>query len=168
MEPSPPRPTRADRRRKPACLRCQNSLCIRLSNSVRLRRPNLTAHARTRKSTMIAPPCNKLLRGLFRAEVSGRQKYFRLNREYPLFREVRGVRWWTWRGSNSRPHDCQESGHFPYLPPISMFSMALHQFGASAFAQKKIPFSTNLIEFWNTFGTLGVLASKMARGRGPV
>jgi predicted nucleotidyltransferase len=29
--------------------------------------------------------------GLFRAEVSGRQKYFRLNREYPLFREVRSI-----------------------------------------------------------------------------
>jgi predicted nucleotidyltransferase len=26
--------------------------------------------------------------GLFRSEVSGRQKYFRLNREYPLFNEV--------------------------------------------------------------------------------
>jgi predicted nucleotidyltransferase len=29
--------------------------------------------------------------GLFRAEVSGRQKYFRLNREYPLFSEVRSI-----------------------------------------------------------------------------
>ncbi len=29
--------------------------------------------------------------GLFRSEVSGRQKYFRLNREYPLFREVRSI-----------------------------------------------------------------------------
>jgi predicted nucleotidyltransferase len=29
--------------------------------------------------------------GLFRAEVSGRQKYFRLNRSYPLFKEVRGI-----------------------------------------------------------------------------
>ncbi len=29
--------------------------------------------------------------GLFRSEVSGRQKYFQLNREYPLFREVRGI-----------------------------------------------------------------------------
>jgi len=29
--------------------------------------------------------------GLFQSEVSGRQKYFRLNREYPLFREVRGI-----------------------------------------------------------------------------
>jgi predicted nucleotidyltransferase/predicted transcriptional regulator with HTH domain len=29
--------------------------------------------------------------GLFRAEVSGRQKYFRLNRGYPLFREVRSI-----------------------------------------------------------------------------
>ena len=29
--------------------------------------------------------------GLFRAEVSGRQKYFRLNREYPLFSEVRRI-----------------------------------------------------------------------------
>ena len=29
--------------------------------------------------------------GLFRAEVSGRQKYFRLNREYPLFNEVRRI-----------------------------------------------------------------------------
>jgi predicted nucleotidyltransferase/predicted transcriptional regulator with HTH domain len=29
--------------------------------------------------------------GLFRAEVSGRQKYFRLNREYPLFNEVRSI-----------------------------------------------------------------------------
>ncbi len=29
--------------------------------------------------------------GLFRSEVSGRQKYFQLNREYALFREVRGI-----------------------------------------------------------------------------
>ena len=29
--------------------------------------------------------------GLFRSEVNGRQKYFRLNREYPLFREVRSI-----------------------------------------------------------------------------
>ena len=29
--------------------------------------------------------------GLFRAEVSGRQKYFRLNRGYPLFNEVRSI-----------------------------------------------------------------------------
>ena len=29
--------------------------------------------------------------GLFRSEVSGRQKYFQLNREYPLFSEVRGI-----------------------------------------------------------------------------
>jgi len=36
-----------------------------------------------------------------------------------------------------------------------MFSMALHQFGASAFAQKKIPFGINFIEFWNTSGTPG-------------
>jgi predicted nucleotidyltransferase len=29
--------------------------------------------------------------GLFRSEVSGCQKYFQLNREYPLFREVRSI-----------------------------------------------------------------------------
>lgn len=29
--------------------------------------------------------------GLFHSEVSGRQKYFTLNREYPLFDEVRGI-----------------------------------------------------------------------------
>jgi predicted nucleotidyltransferase len=29
--------------------------------------------------------------GLFRSEVSGRQKYFHLNREYPLFSELRGI-----------------------------------------------------------------------------
>jgi predicted nucleotidyltransferase len=29
--------------------------------------------------------------GLFRSEVSGRQKYFQLNRGYPLFREVRSI-----------------------------------------------------------------------------
>jgi predicted nucleotidyltransferase len=29
--------------------------------------------------------------GLFRSEVSGRQKYFRLNQEYPLFDEVRSI-----------------------------------------------------------------------------
>jgi predicted nucleotidyltransferase len=29
--------------------------------------------------------------GLFRAEVSGRQKYFQLNRAYSLFKEVRGI-----------------------------------------------------------------------------
>src|SRR6202171_1592752 len=29
--------------------------------------------------------------GLFRSEVSGRQKYFQLNRDYPLFDEVRSI-----------------------------------------------------------------------------
>src|SRR5208282_2129938 len=29
--------------------------------------------------------------GMFRSEVSGRQKYFQLNREYPLFNEVRSI-----------------------------------------------------------------------------
>ncbi|MGC1418279.1 MAG: nucleotidyltransferase domain-containing protein [Candidatus Acidiferrum sp.] len=29
--------------------------------------------------------------GLFQAEVSGRQKYFQLNRDYPLFKEVRSI-----------------------------------------------------------------------------
>jgi predicted nucleotidyltransferase len=29
--------------------------------------------------------------GLFRSEVSGRQKYFQLNREYPLFSELRSI-----------------------------------------------------------------------------
>jgi predicted nucleotidyltransferase len=29
--------------------------------------------------------------GLFRSEVSGRQKYFQLNREYPLLKEVRSI-----------------------------------------------------------------------------
>jgi predicted nucleotidyltransferase len=29
--------------------------------------------------------------GVFRAEVSGRQKYFQLNRDYPLFKEVRSI-----------------------------------------------------------------------------
>jgi predicted nucleotidyltransferase len=29
--------------------------------------------------------------GLFRSEVSGRQKYFQLNRQYPLFEEVRSI-----------------------------------------------------------------------------
>ncbi len=46
-----------------------------------------------------------------------------------------------------------------------MLSMALHQFGASVFAQKKIPFSTNFIDFWNTFRTLGILAIKMTGER---
>lgn len=29
--------------------------------------------------------------GLFRSEVSGRQKYFQLHREYPLFKEIRNI-----------------------------------------------------------------------------
>jgi predicted transcriptional regulator with HTH domain len=29
--------------------------------------------------------------GLFRSEVSGRQKYFQINRDYPLFNEVRSI-----------------------------------------------------------------------------
>ncbi|HYL21986.1 MAG TPA: hypothetical protein VEU74_09495 [Gemmatimonadales bacterium] len=29
--------------------------------------------------------------GLFESEVSGRQKYFQLNRAYPLFQEARGI-----------------------------------------------------------------------------
>lgn len=31
------------------------------------------------------------IEGLFRSETSGRQKYFFLNRQYPLFREVRSI-----------------------------------------------------------------------------
>lgn len=31
------------------------------------------------------------LEGLFQSEISGRQKYFQLNRKYPLFNEVRGI-----------------------------------------------------------------------------
>src|SRR5881628_2546263 len=38
--------------------------------------------------------------------------------------------WWTWRGSNPRPHDCQQPARFPFLSFILMFSIALHQFGA--------------------------------------
>ncbi|MDD5655671.1 MAG: nucleotidyltransferase domain-containing protein [Elusimicrobia bacterium] len=29
--------------------------------------------------------------GLFQSEVSGRQKYYRLNQDYPLFNEIRGI-----------------------------------------------------------------------------
>jgi predicted nucleotidyltransferase len=29
--------------------------------------------------------------GLFRSEINGRQKYFQLNRQYPLFDQVRGI-----------------------------------------------------------------------------
>jgi predicted nucleotidyltransferase len=42
-------------------------------------------------SNLSREPRRLELEGLFRVEVSGRQKYFRLNRECPLFREVRSI-----------------------------------------------------------------------------
>ena len=49
-----------------------------LANRQHLDPSNLSRELRRLKQT-----------GFFRSEVSGRQKYFRLNREYRLFREVR-------------------------------------------------------------------------------
>jgi predicted nucleotidyltransferase len=60
--------------------------------------PTATVHLRDLAERLDIDPANlsKELRrleieGLFRSEVSGRQKYFRLNREYPLFAEVRSI-----------------------------------------------------------------------------
>jgi len=58
--------------------------------------------------------------------------------------------WWTWRGSNSRPHDCQQSARFSFLPFIPMFSIALHQFGALLSLNRRTPFPS--IPY--TFGTV--------------
>ena len=60
--------------------------------------PSARHHLRDLAQRLSIDPANlsKELRrlqreGLFRSEVSGRQKYFQLNREYPLFDEVRGI-----------------------------------------------------------------------------
>lgn len=60
--------------------------------------PTLRLHLRDLAKRLDIDPANlsKELRrleteGLFRSEVSGRQKYFQLNREYPLFAEVRSI-----------------------------------------------------------------------------
>jgi len=60
--------------------------------------PTVRLHLRDLAQRLDIDPANlsKELRrleteGLFRSEVSGRQKYFRLNREYPLFAEVRSI-----------------------------------------------------------------------------
>src|SRR6516225_575707 len=57
------------------------------------------------------------------------------------------------RGSNPRRHDCQEAVRFTSLPFILMSSIALHQLGASAFAQGQNPFTFNSIHFWHSFLT---------------
>ncbi len=60
--------------------------------------PTARLHLRDLAQRLAIDPANlsKELRrleteGLFRSEVSGRQKYFQLNREYPLFAEVRSI-----------------------------------------------------------------------------
>src|SRR5229473_5246921 len=60
--------------------------------------PTARRHLRDLAERLSTDPSNlsKELRrlereGLFRSEISGRQKYFQLNREYPLFDEVRGI-----------------------------------------------------------------------------
>lgn len=60
--------------------------------------PTARLHLRALAQQLDIDPANlsKELRrletqGLFRSEVSGRQKYFQLNREYPLFAEVRSI-----------------------------------------------------------------------------
>ncbi len=60
--------------------------------------PTARHHLRDLAERLTIDPANlsKELRrlehdGLFVSEVSGRQKYFHLNREYPLFEEVRGI-----------------------------------------------------------------------------
>ena len=60
--------------------------------------PAARHHLRDLAERLSADPSNlsKELRrlereGLFRSEISGRQKYFQLNNQYPLFDEVRGI-----------------------------------------------------------------------------
>jgi len=60
--------------------------------------PEARRHLRDLAERLDVDPANlsKELRrleedGLFRSEVSGRQKYYRLERSYPLFAEVRGI-----------------------------------------------------------------------------
>jgi DNA-binding IscR family transcriptional regulator len=60
--------------------------------------PTARVHLRDLAERLNVDPSNlskELVRlereGLFRSEVRGRQKYFQLNREYPLFAEVRGI-----------------------------------------------------------------------------
>ena len=61
-------------------------------------KPSARLHLRDLAGRLDIDPANlsKELRrleieGLFRSEVSGRQKYFQLNREYPLFAELRSI-----------------------------------------------------------------------------
>lgn len=60
--------------------------------------PTVRLHLRDLAQRLSIDPSNlskELVRlereGLFRSEISGRQKYFQLNREYPLFAEVRSI-----------------------------------------------------------------------------
>jgi predicted nucleotidyltransferase len=70
----------------------QRLLCYYFAN------PTARLHLRDLAERLNIDPSNlskELLRlereGLFRSEVNGRQKYFQLNREYPLFAEVRSI-----------------------------------------------------------------------------
>src|SRR5580692_12248204 len=60
--------------------------------------PTARLHLRELAGLLAADPSNlskELARlereGLFKSEFSGRQKYFQLNRDYPLYAEVRGI-----------------------------------------------------------------------------
>jgi predicted nucleotidyltransferase len=60
--------------------------------------PKARHHLRDLAERLAADPSNlsKELRrlereGLFQSEISGRQKYYRLNRQFPLYAEVRGI-----------------------------------------------------------------------------
>jgi predicted nucleotidyltransferase len=70
----------------------QRLLCYYFAN------PTARLHLRDLAERLNIDPSNlskELLRlereGLFRSEVNGRQKYFQLNRKYPLFAEVRSI-----------------------------------------------------------------------------
>ena len=63
--------------------------------------------------------------------------------------------WWTWRGSNPRPHDRQQPARFPPLPPILINSITLHNFGALLSLKRRTPFLPNPYRFDTVFAQLG-------------
>jgi len=58
--------------------------------------------------------------------------------------------WYAWQDSNLRPFAPEARAPFPFLSLIAFFSIVLHEFGDSAFAQGRTPFPP----ITYTFGTL--------------
>ena len=74
-----------------------------------------------------------------------------------LISATRWEDWYAWQDSNLRPVAPEQTDLFPSFTSFPMVYIDLHQFRASAFAQKVEPLFLQLHrlqkEFWNTFGT---------------